>query len=52
MKYNRYTFAELRGDIESSPIKMFSYQDLLAMLTEEPFHLSGRNATLFLSSCF
>ena len=34
MKYNRYTFSELKTDIEASPVQVFTAEDLLPMLTE------------------
>ena len=33
MKYNRYTFAELKGDIEASPVHKFTVEDLVPMLS-------------------
>jgi hypothetical protein len=32
LKYNRYTFQELKSDIEVSPDSAFLYDDLMAML--------------------
>jgi len=40
MKYNRYTFRELKGDIEGSPVQSFTVEDLVPMLAEEPFYLN------------
>lgn len=40
MKYNRYTFEELKEDIQSSPVQSFAVEDLMLMLTEEPFFLT------------
>lgn len=51
MKYNRYTFAELKGDIEASPVQQFTTEDLIPMLTEEPFYLSKYYTTHFLKLC-
>lgn len=36
----RYTFKELKADIEQSPAKEFSYVDLCHMLVNEPFYLT------------
>lgn len=40
MKYNRYTFDELKSDIQASPLEAFTREDVLTMLTEEPFCLT------------
>ena len=34
MRYNRYSFAELKEDIQSSPIQSFAVKDLMTMLNE------------------
>lgn len=52
MKYNRYTFDELKSDILDSPIKQFSSEDLISMLTDEPFFLSKEHAVQFLLYCY
>ena len=52
MKYNRYPYEELKEDIEVSPLTHFPYEDLLNMLTAEPFYLSQRYASEFLKVCY
>lgn len=40
MKYNRYTFEELKADIQAAPLESLTPEDILIMLIEEPFCLT------------
>lgn len=42
----------MRSDIEVSPDSSFIYEDLMSMLTSEPFYLTPHYAAEFLRVCY
>ena len=52
MKHQKYTFSDLRKDIENSDTKEFNYTDLCVMLVNEPFFLSVEHCRIVIRFIF
>ena len=52
MKAQRYTYAELKRDVDQSKNEIFTLADLQPMLKNEPFYLSNPLSQLVLDYVF